>query len=487
MATTHHYLAPGTRIDSFEIGRVLGMGGFGITYKGYDHTLSCDVAIKEYLPSNVALRAGDGLTVAPKSDQDQEVYSYGLNRFLDEARILAKFKAPSIVRVSRFLEGNGTAYLIMDYEDGQPLNAYLKGQGTLSEARLLSIVVPLLNGLREVHKQGYLHRDIKPGNIYLRKNGSPVLLDFGAARQSMEGQTSVMTSMVTPGFAPIEQYNTTGKQGPWTDIYGMGATLYRCISGTNPVGAPDRVMALQAGDADPLIPAMKIGGNQYSKDLLSIIDWMMRPNIADRPANVDEILQKLAIHDSGPGDIKHGDRMSVGFDQDISTGGSRMTLSSTEWRSADLEPVVKDLATELGPMARLMVKKASADVNNLEELYRLLADSIPSEQGRKRFLKKVKITGPSSIRSDRPTTGDSGSVGTTGSTGSEHLSGEVPISGEILERAERNLAAYVGPLAKMLVRKAADQSRNTHDLIEILAREIDSEDGREKFIAMMKI
>ena len=131
MSSTHHYLAPGTRIDSFEIGRVLGIGGFGITYKGYDHTLSCDVAIKEYLPSNVALRAGDGITVAPKSDQDQEVYSYGLNRFLDEARILAKFKAPSIVRVSRFLEGNGTAYLIMDYEDGQPLNAYLKGQGAL--------------------------------------------------------------------------------------------------------------------------------------------------------------------------------------------------------------------------------------------------------------------------------------------------------------------------------------------------------------------
>lgn len=487
MSSTHHYLPPGTRIESYEIGRVLGIGGFGITYRGHDHTLSCDVAIKEYLPSNVAVRAGDGITVAPKSDRDQDVYSYGLDRFLEEARILAKFKAPSIVRVSRFLEGNGTAYLIMDYEDGQPLNAFLKGEGVLDEQRLLSILGPLLNGLREVHAQGYLHRDIKPGNIYLRKNGSPVLLDFGAARQSLEGQTSVMTSMVTPGFAPIEQYNTTGKQGPWTDVYGMGATLYRCISGTNPVGAPDRVMALQAGDADPLIPAMVVGANQYSNELLSVIDWMLRPNIADRPASVDDILQKLAIQDSGPAEIKRGAKMSVRYDPDISTGGSRVTLSSTQWRSADLEGVVKDLATEIGPMARLMVKKASTHVDNLEELYLLLADAIPSERGRKQFLQKVKITGHDATRSDRPITGDSGNVGTTGPTGTDHLTGEVPISGEILERAEHHLAAYVGPLARMLVRKAAEQSRDAHDLVEILARQIDSEDGRDKFIAMMKI
>jgi len=485
MSTTHHYLAPGTRIDSFEIGRVLGIGGFGITYKGYDHTLSCNVAIKEYLPSNVALRAGDGVTVAPKSDQDQEVYSYGLNRFLDEARILARFKAPSIVRVSRFLEGNGTAYLIMDYEDGQPLNAYLKGQGVLSEQRLLSIVVPILKGLRDVHEQGYLHRDIKPGNIYLRKNGSPVLLDFGAARQSMEGQTSAVTSMVTPGFAPIEQYNTTGKQGPWTDLYGIGATLYRCISGANPVGAPDRVMALQAGDPDPLSPASSVGASQFSEPFLSAIDWMLRSNIADRPRSVDAVLAKLPVQgvEQGETGIDNG----YGIDADRSTGGSRFTMSSTQWRSADLEKVVSDLASQIGPMAKMLVKEASTRTGDIKELYVLLADSIPTEERRNQFLKKARITDPASVRNSRPTTSPSSRGATTRSTSASHITGAVPISDDIVQRAEKQLAARVGPLAKMLVRKAVTQTRDAHELVEILARQIDSPADREKFLAAMKV
>jgi serine/threonine protein kinase len=485
MSSTHHYLAPGTRIDSFEIGRVLGIGGFGITYKGYDHTLSCDVAIKEYLPSNVALRAGDGITVAPKSDQDQEVYSYGLNRFLDEARILAKFKAPSIVRVSRFLEGNGTAYLIMDYEDGQPLNAYLKGQGALSEQRLLSIVVPILKGLRDVHAQGYLHRDIKPGNIYLRKNGSPVLLDFGAARQSMEGQTAAVTSMVTPGFAPIEQYNTTGKQGPWTDLYGIGATLYRCISGANPVGAPDRMMALQAGDPDPLSPAISVGASQYTEPFLLTVDWMLRPNIADRPQSVDAVLAKLPAQGASEGETGIG--TGGGFDADYSTGGSRLTMSSTQWRSADLEQVVKDLATQIGPMAKLMVKEASKRTSDIKELYVLLADSIPTEESRAKFLKKARVQDTDSVRHSRPTTSPSSRSATTGPTSTSHITGAIAITDEIVQRAEKNLTSYVGPLAKMLVKKAVTQTQDAHQLVEILARQIDSPTDREKFLSAMKI
>ncbi|MEJ2105905.1 MAG: serine/threonine-protein kinase, partial [Acidiferrobacteraceae bacterium] len=362
MSNALHSLAPGTRIDCFEIGQVLGIGGFGITYKGYDHTLSCDVAIKEYLPSSVALRAGDGITVAPKSDQDQDVYSYGLNRFLDEARILARFKAPSIVRVSRFLEGNGTAYLIMDYEDGEPLDSYLKRKRVLDEHRLISILIPILNGLRDVHAEGYFHRDIKPGNIYLRRNGSPVLLDFGSARQSMEGQTSGITAMVTPGYAPIEQYNMNGKQGPWTDIYGMGATLYRCITGTNPAGAPERMMALHAGEPDPLTPAAVAGEGKYADELLAIVDWMLRPNIADRPANVDEILAQLPSGDAIPREIgpMRAGSSRAGMASDATTGGNRMTLSSTQWGSAELETLMRDLAAEIGPMAKLMVKEASA-------------------------------------------------------------------------------------------------------------------------------
>src|SRR5712692_4493929 len=203
MAETYHGALPvGSHIESYEIAGVLGIGGFGITYKGYDHSLHCDVAIKEYLPHGLAFRTGDGTTVIPKSDNDKKSYDYGLKRFLEEARILAKFKERSIVRVSRFLEINGTAYLIMDYEDGESLAEYLQKSGVLMEAEIRAIILPILEGLSAVHEKDFLHRDIKPGNIYLRKDGPPVLLDFGAARQALSERTQALTGMVTPGYAP---------------------------------------------------------------------------------------------------------------------------------------------------------------------------------------------------------------------------------------------------------------------------------------------
>jgi serine/threonine protein kinase len=484
MSNALHCLAPGTRIDCFEIGQVLGIGGFGITYKGYDHTLSCDVAIKEYLPSSVALRTGDGITVAPKSDQDQDVYSYGLNRFLDEARILARFKAPSIIRVSRFLEGNGTAYLIMDYEDGEPLDSYLKRNRVLDEQRLISILVPILNGLRDVHAQGYFHRDIKPGNIYLRRNGSPVLLDFGSARQSMEGQTTGVTAMVTPGYAPIEQYNINGKQGPWTDIYGMGATLYRCITGANPAGGPERMMALQAGETDPLTPAAVASEGKFADELLAIVDWMLRPNIADRPASVNEILARLPSEDTMPREIGpvHAGGSHAGMASDATTGGNRTTLSSTQWRSAELETLMRDLAAEIGPMAKLMVKEASARTDDLSELYNILADAIPGEEGRQRFLKSAKRSESATTGGSRPRTGDPGPGPT-----SAPQTGAVQFSDDLLERAVKALTTFVGPMARMLVRKAAQQAADAEQLRELLEGQIDNDSDRERFRKQFRI
>jgi serine/threonine protein kinase len=294
MSQTYHGALPvGTRIESYEIANVLGVGGFGITYKGYDHSLHCDVAIKEYLPSGLALRTSDGTTVIPKSDQDKKYYEYGLTRFLEEARILAKFKERSIVRVSRFLETNGTAYLIMDYEDGESLAEYLQRSGVLSEAEALDIILPVLEGLSAVHAKDFLHRDIKPGNIYLRKDGKPVLLDFGAARQALGEQTRALTGMVTPGYAPFEQYNSRGKQGPWTDLYAIGATLYHCIAGKAPAESPDRIAALQEQDADPMKPAVEAGSGRYRPEFLATVDWMLAPMPKDRPQRVDDVLARL--------------------------------------------------------------------------------------------------------------------------------------------------------------------------------------------------
>jgi serine/threonine protein kinase len=294
MSQTYHGALPvGARIESYEIASVLGVGGFGITYKGYDHSLHCDVAIKEYLPSGLALRTADGTTVIPKSSNDQKYYEYGLKRFLDEARILAKFKERSIVRVSRFLEQNGTAYLIMDYEDGESLAEYLQKCGVLSEAEILGIMLPVLEGLEVVHAKDFLHRDIKPGNIYLRKEGPPVLLDFGAARQALGEQTRALTGMVTPGYAPFEQYNSRSKQGPWTDLYAIGATMYHCVAGKAPAESPDRIAALQEQDADPMTPAAVAGQGRYRPDFLAIVDWMLAPSAKDRPQSVDQVLARM--------------------------------------------------------------------------------------------------------------------------------------------------------------------------------------------------
>jgi len=294
MSQVYHGALPvGTRIESYEIASVLGVGGFGITYKGYDHSLHCDVAIKEYLPSGLALRTADGATVIPKSSDDKKYYEYGLKRFLEEARILAKFKERSIVRVSRFLESNGTAYLVMDYEDGESLAEYLQKCGVLSETEILDIMLPVLEGLGAVHAKDFLHRDIKPGNIYLRKNGPPVLLDFGAARQALGEQTRALTGMVTPGYAPFEQYNSRSKQGPWTDLYSIGATLYHCIAGKAPAESPDRIAALQEQDADPMQPAVTAGHGRYRPEFLAVVDWMLAPLPKDRPQNIEQVLERL--------------------------------------------------------------------------------------------------------------------------------------------------------------------------------------------------
>jgi serine/threonine protein kinase len=294
MSQTYHGALPvGARIESYEIASVLGVGGFGITYKGYDHSLRCDVAIKEYLPSGLALRTADGATVIPKSSDDRKYYEYGLKRFLDEARILAKFKERSIVRVSRFLEQNGTAYLIMDYEDGESLAEYLQKAGVLSEAEILDIMLPVLEGLEAVHTKDFLHRDIKPGNIYLRKDGPPVLLDFGAARQALGEQTRALTGMVTPGYAPFEQYNSRSTQGPWTDLYAIGATIYHCIAGKAPAESPDRIAALQEQETDPMTPAVVAGQGRYRTEFLATTDWMLAPSPKDRPQSVEQLLVRL--------------------------------------------------------------------------------------------------------------------------------------------------------------------------------------------------
>jgi len=269
-----------TKLAEYQLKSVLGVGGFGMTYLAWDTNLEKHVAIKEYLPGDLAVRALDG-SIVPVSTNHQFDYQWGLNAFIQEARTLARFSHPHIVRVNRYFEANGTGYMVMDYEEGESLNQLLKRSPQPTEDVLRSILLPLLDGLAAVHAAKFLHRDIKPSNIFIRANGSPVLLDFGAARAT-SGGTRTLTAVLTPGFAPLEQYAVEGKQGPWSDIYAMAGVMFRAVTNSSP---PDAVSRLH-GDTVPQRLAEAQG--RYSAPMLRAIEWALSIKAELRPQTIAE-------------------------------------------------------------------------------------------------------------------------------------------------------------------------------------------------------
>lgn len=273
-------LPPGHVLQEYRLEAVLGVGGFGITYLAHDQHLQCQVAIKEYLPSELATR-GPGGAVIPRSTESSQEYRDGLTRFLSETRVLASFRHPHIVRVNRFFEANGSAYMVMDYEQGQPLRHWIKAHGPASETQLRRMFAGLLDGLEQVHQAGMVHRDIKPSNIYVRDSDtSLVLLDFGSARPSTHPGSGDVTSMVSPGFAPFEQYHARGVQGPWSDLYAVGGVLYWLVTGHKPLEAPSRIQE------DGLPPAAEAAVGHYSDGFLRSIDWALAVDERARPQSV---------------------------------------------------------------------------------------------------------------------------------------------------------------------------------------------------------
>lgn len=273
-------LPSGYRLNDYVIERTLGAGGFGITYLARDVHLDLPVAIKEYFPADLVGRGpAHALQVHPGNEDHPASYAWGLERFLDEARALAAFRHPNIVRVLRYFQANETAYIVMEYESGLPLKHWVPQNTPLTQRLLLSIVYPLLDGLESVHSLGFLHRDIKPDNIYVRADGTPVLLDFGAARR-VSAQRD-LTNIVSPGFAPFEQYHSEGHQGPWTDLYALGAVLYWMTTGKKPVEAAARVKN------DTMLPASSVAQvGVFGSALLAAIEWAMQPDEARRPQSV---------------------------------------------------------------------------------------------------------------------------------------------------------------------------------------------------------
>ncbi len=287
-------LQPGFSILWYEIKSVLGRGGFGITYLATDNNLGHQVAIKEYLPRDFATRSGDS-TVQPVSIEQRDLFDWGLERFMSEAQTLAKFKHPNIVRVSSVFMHNNTGYMVMDYEQGEVLSHVYRRKKKLTQQALENIYYPIIHGLSLVHKEGFIHRDIKPANIYIRADGSPVLIDFGAARQPVGTRTEKLTTMLSVGYAPFEQYNETpGKQGSWSDIYALGASMYQGVTGEKPVESSIRGIGLLHNEADPYEPLSVVSRSAgYSRSFLRAIDQALMMQIQDRPQTLNEFLAML--------------------------------------------------------------------------------------------------------------------------------------------------------------------------------------------------
>ncbi len=292
-ATNPNPLPAGSVVHEYRIDAVLGAGSFGITYQATDTHLGMVVAIKEFFPEEYARRGAQDV-VEIVAGKYADTYQWELDRFIGEGQVLAAFKHPNIVRVWRYFVANHTAYIVMDYEEGESLKSYLKRYGkSLPETQLRGILEPVLEGLQEVHGKRYLHRDIKPGNIYIRANNTPLLLDFGAARLEMARTSEGGTSKLTVGYAPIEQYCADTPQGPALDLYALGATMYRCISGQTPIESIKRRQAHEKAENDPLVAATQLGHGHYSRTLLEAIDWMMHLEPQHRPQSAREILDYL--------------------------------------------------------------------------------------------------------------------------------------------------------------------------------------------------
>ena len=286
----------GSVIGEYRIKRVLGQGGFGITYLAFDENLARDVAIKEYFPRDFAHREAGQTVIPNQGDQDRADFDWGMRHFVEEARSLTRFRHKNIVGAIRFIRDNGTAYLVMEYCDGESLDELVKTRGPLTEDVLGPIVQQLLDGLDEVHRTRLLHLDIKPSNIFFRNDRTVVLLDFGSARQAVSSHTrSVMVA--SAGYAAIEQESAdvdVGKLGPWTDIYGLGATLYRLITGKRPPAAASRVLA------DPLLSLEQTRKGQYSAGLLKAVDASLGFKPADRLQSVAAFRELMRVDSVRP-------------------------------------------------------------------------------------------------------------------------------------------------------------------------------------------
>jgi serine/threonine protein kinase len=281
-------LPVGYELQCYTIKSVLGQGGFGVTYLAEDKNLEREVAIKEFMPRDIAGRGND-YTLHPIKEEMADKLAWGMERFIREARTLSKFNHDNIVRVYTVFEANNTAYMVMSYEHGISFHEKLIRDGRPSEEELLGILLGLIDGLEVLHEARFIHRDIKPGNIFIRDDGTAMLLDFGSARQAIGEETMTLTKVVTPGYAPFEQYyGRSDMQGPWTDIYSLGATCFKAITGEPPMDSTFRNRYTGEQAINEIWNELDKHNKEYSTFLLRAIEHALRSNHKERPQSAAE-------------------------------------------------------------------------------------------------------------------------------------------------------------------------------------------------------
>ena len=448
-------LPSGHSVQEYRVESVLGVGGFGLTYLATDANLNLRVALKEYLPGDIAFRSADH-TILPTSAENVPTFEWGKRRFLDESRTLASFRHPNIVRVMRFFEANGSAYMVMEYVDGAALPDWLKPRRPLPQVYLAELIGPLLDGLEVVHNAGYLHRDIKPSNIYIRHDHSPVLLDFGSARLRNQDATAI----VTPGYAPFEQYHSEGKQGPWSDIYAFAGVLYWIVTGNRPLEAAARVRQ------DAMPPAVQAGDRErYNGELLAAIDWGLSPNEGDRPQSVREWREAMLGKGTAPKAAKAR----------LAAAPAKPQPQPQGFEAGFLKELEGELLQHLGPIAPVIVRNASRKAQDASQLVQMLAADITQQGLRLKFERRFAehsrpLSRPQPDPSSTPV--------------SEPVSAAVAVRfpAEVLARAEQRLAPFLGPLARVVVKRAAMKARGEQELYLLLADEIENPADRKQFV-----
>ncbi|MEO8384638.1 MAG: serine/threonine-protein kinase [Betaproteobacteria bacterium] len=482
MPTPVQSLPDGHLINEYVIDKLVGVGGFGLTYLATDQNLNLPVALKEYFPTDIAKRGGesdDDTSIRPTPDTNRETFQWGLTRFLDEARTLATFRHPNIVRVMRFFQANSTAYMVMEYVQGASLSDWMRTRRPLPQAAIERIALPLIDGLGTIHRTSYLHRDVKPSNIYIREDGSPVLLDFGSARSTSGGRD--LTAIVSPGYAPVEQYSESSAQGPWTDLYAMGGVMYWMVTGKKPVDATARLKN------DPQPRAADIGDpTLYSNEFLQSIDWALRPDELERPQSSEEFLTRLRNVAASPSQSVAASETQSYLDLDrtqplgspTATPYTRTVPAGQEQPSsvpidtAKLKEIESELAKFIGPLAAVLVRKAAKNSGSIEAVVETVAREIDDDDDRNTFSLRMKETTrpPASRlsgedRSEIPTQLAAARFGI-----------------DTLERAEKRLAQHIGAIARVIVKKAAMRARDEGELYLIIADEIEDQADRKAFI-----